>query len=231
MIRIQKSEDRGKTKTEWLDSKHSFSFGRYRDPENESFGDLIVFNDDIVAPKKGFGAHPHENAEIISIVLSGALAHKDSKGNKGTIKEGEVQRISAGSGIWHSEINASDTEEVHFLQIWLEPEEIGIEPSYQQKSLGELPKEKWNIIVSKENKDNSLSINQDARFLFGTFTSQTALKISKDKGIFLFVIDGNISLSNNSLSKGDVAKITDEESIDITPKGEAKLLAIEVNIN
>ena len=135
MIEIIRSEQRGKSKLDWLDSKHTFSFGRYNNPERMSFGKLIVFNDDIVKAGKGFGAHPHENAEIISLVLKGKLKHEDSKGNKEILNEGELQRISAGSGVWHSEFNASNTEEVHFLQIWIEPNKLNVSPSYEQKSI------------------------------------------------------------------------------------------------
>ena len=134
-MQVRLSEERGKTKLDWLDSKHGFSFGKYHNPENMQFGSLIVFNDDIVAAGKGFGAHPHDNAEVVTLVLEGALKHEDSEGNKGIIRAGEVQRMSTGKGIWHSEYNASERERVHFLQIWLEPNERDIQPSYEQRRI------------------------------------------------------------------------------------------------
>ena len=191
-----------------MDSKHTFSFGRYNNPKRTNFGDLIVFNEDVVSPGKGFGAHPHENAEIVSLVLKGKLKHEDSKGNKGIIGEGELQRISAGSGIWHSEYNASDKNSVHFLQIWLEPKELNVEPSYEQKKYSSMKKNSFNLIVG--DKKGVISINQDARFFLGEFSSGFEFNhlILDNKLGYLFVIEGKIELDNLDLENGDSVLIS-----------------------
>ena len=230
MIKILKSEERGKTKLAWLDGKHSFSFGRYVNRERQNFGKLIVFNDDIISPAKGFGAHPHENAEIVTIVLKGKVKHKDSVGNEGVISEGETQRISAGKGVWHSEFNGSDSDDLHLLQIWLLPREEDTEVSYEQKTYGDKLRENklFKIVSGKKEKD-MIYINQDADFHIGKFDEGKGEKfrIAKDKGVYFFVISGRVRLEKENLEKGDSAEIEDLKEIEFSFLEEGKVLIIE----
>jgi len=162
MLKVRKAEGRGRSNFGWLDSRHSFSFGHYYDPNHMGLGPLRVINDDRVAPGGGFPAHPHGNMEIISYVLEGALAHKDSLGTGSVIRPGDVQRMSAGTGIRHSEFNASTTEPVHFLQIWIIPEKSGLAPSYEQKSYPPVEKQgKLRLLASRDGRDGSVTIHRD----------------------------------------------------------------------
>ena len=232
-INILKSSERGTSKYDWLLSRHSFSFGNYHDPKRMNFGLLRVFNDDIVDAGKGFGMHQHDNMEIISIVLEGSLEHRDSMGNHGIIKEGEVQRISAGTGISHSEFNHSKTGKSHFLQIWVEPDEINLEPSYEQKSFSKLEKNKLNIIASGDKNKNSLYLHQDAVFLIGVFDESKIIDYrlkNPESGVYAFAIYGDAEIGKNSLQKGDSAEITSAEKIEIKTKGKSSVLIIEVPI-
>src|SRR6478736_9680119 len=159
MLAIRKGGDRGHFDHGWLDTYHTFSFGNYYDPKWMGFRDLRVINDDLVMPGNGFGTHPHRDMEIITYVLSGALEHKDSMGNGRVIRPGEVQYMAAGTGVQHSEFNPSKTEAAHFLQIWIMPEQKGLKPSYAEKSLNNAPKGRFNLAVSKNSRDGSVSIN------------------------------------------------------------------------
>ena len=228
-IKIRKSEERGRTKLDWLDSKHGFSFGRYSNPSNMNFGKLIVFNDDIISPGKGFGAHPHENAEIITLVLNGSLKHEDSQGNKGIIKAGEAQRISAGTGIWHSEYNNSKEENIRLLQIWLEPKEINAKPSYEQKSL-KIENNKINKIISNDTKLGLIYINQDAEFFLANLDKGIKINhnIKSYGNIYLFVINGSISIDKMDLLEGDSAEISDLKILTINSKEKSSVLLIEI---
>ena len=161
MIEFRKADGRGKTKFGWLDSKHSFSFGHFYDPAHMGFGPLRVINEDRVAPGAGFGRHPHDNMEIISYVLEGALEHKDSIGTGSIIKAGDLQRMTAGTGVEHSEFNHSQTDPVHFLQIWILPEARGIEPSYEQKSFAGALHDKLRLVGSRNGREGSITIHQD----------------------------------------------------------------------
>lgn len=232
MLELIKSKDRGKSKLDWLDSKHTFSFGRYNNPERMSFGKLIVFNDDIVKAGKGFGAHPHENAEIISLVLKGKLKHEDSKGNKGILNEGELQRISAGSGVWHSEFNASDKEEVHFLQIWIEPNKLNVNPSYEQKSIKNFEHNKLNLVVSGEDKKDIIKINQNASIYLGKFDEgkEIEYKIKKGRGVYLFVISGKAVVNDNYLETGDSLLVSDVSLLNIGFNSQSEIMLIEVDV-
>lgn len=225
-INIIKSEERGKASIPWLKGYHSFSFGNYYNPTRMGFGKLIVFNDDIIAAENGFPMHPHDNAEVISIILEGELEHKDSMGSKGVIKEGDVQIMSTGTGIMHSEMNNS-TKPTHILQIWLEPKEFDIEPRYDQKSF-KLEKNVLTKIVSGE-KTAPLTINQDAFFFLGDFEKNSVnydLQNSTN-GIYLFVINGNLTLEGEELGKGDSAEVTEIKSINLEIKDNSKFLIIE----
>ena len=229
------SENRGTTETDWLLSKHTYSFGRYHNLNRLNFGTLRVFNDDVVKPGKGFSTHRHENMEIITIVLSGALEHKDSAGNHGVIKPGDVQRMTAGSGIEHSEFNASKDEEVHFLQIWVYPEKRDLTPSYEQKNFSsELFHNKLIPIASRVSGENTLTVHQDATFYRGDFDAGQTLihkPRSKSHGDYLFVIEGELKVGDTVLKTGDSAQITRADHIEGQALESSKVLLIEVNIN
>ncbi len=229
-INILHSEERGTTELGWLHSKHSFNFGDYYNPKRIDFGLLRVLNDDIVEPGKGFGTHFHDNFEIVSIVLEGALEHRDSMDNHGIIKAGEIQRISAGTGISHSEFNHSSKEKVHFLQIWIVPKERNVKPSYEQKRIN-FKKNQLVKIVSGNKDKNSICIHQDVSFLLGNFDKNKTInyKLNNSKhGIFIFVINGNIKIENYDLESGDSAEITETEILKFKAIKESKILVIEV---
>lgn len=229
MISIHKSGERGTTRTNWLLSRHSLSFGNYYNPKRMNFGLLRVFNDDIIKPGTGFGMHHHDNMEVVSIVLKGALEHKDSAGNHRVIKEGEVQKMSAGTGIYHSEFNPSEKEDGHFLQIWIEPKENGIKPSYEQKRIPE-SRNKFQTIASGSRKEDGVYIHQDAEMLIGNFDKgkEISQRLKNTKGIFVFVIDGKIKLGNDILEPGDCAEIMQQDKISFRPQEQSKILIVSV---
>lgn len=229
---IHRANDRGYAGHGWLQSYHSFSFADYWNPQKIQFGMLRVLNDDTVKPGMGFGTHGHDNMEIVSIPLSGALAHKDSTGTAEVIHTNDVQIMSAGSGIRHSEFNASDKESVNFLQIWIMPKERNIQPRYDQKTF--LPENRINrllTVVSPEKSDQSLWINQDSRFLLGNFEKgqSTDYQISKpENGIYLFVINGAVSVDGQSLTKRDAIGVWETDKIVIEFLEHSEILLIEV---
>lgn len=229
------SEQRGITENEWLLSKHTYSFGGYHNLKRLNFGTLRVFNDDVVKPGKGFGTHRHDNMEIVTIVLKGALEHKDSAGNHGIIRPGEVQRMTAGRGIQHSEFNASKEEDVRFLQVWVYPEKRDLEPSYQQKRVDmESTRNQLSPVVMKNAGEKQVAIHQDATFYLGTFEAgkQFTHKLpSKSHGIYAFVIDGRVKIGDSLLKSGDSAQITDTEIVEATSINESLVLFIEVSVN
>ncbi len=229
MIDLHKSEERGKANYGWLDTKYSFSFANYHNPKKMGFGKLRVLNDDIVAPGKGFGTHGHDNMEIITLVLEGTLEHKDSMGNHGIIKTGEVQRISAGSGIKHSEFNHSKEEPVHLLQIWVEPKEEDITPSYEQKSFEKIEKNTlFPLVLGKKSKD-ALVMHQDGGFYLAKLDAKKNVEhpLPKGHGAYVFVISGEITLGKHTLSQGDAAAISGE-LVEIISKKSSQALLIEV---
>ena len=230
-ISIQRSDERGATELGWLHSRHSFSFANYYNHKKMGFGLLRVFNDDVVEPGKGFGTHQHNNMEIISIVLEGTLEHKDSMGNHDIIPAGEIQRISAGTGISHSEVNHSSNENVHFLQVWVIPKEMGIKPSYEQKSFSKIPKNKLNLVVSCNKEKNSIYIAQDAYFSIGNFENykEGMYKLNNPKnGVYAFVIKGSINLEDKKLESGDAAEITETGVVKFKADEESNILIIEI---
>lgn len=216
MYKVRKSEERGSTKLYWLDSKHTFSFANYIDVEHMGFGPLRVINDDTVAPSEGFGLHPHDNMEIISIVLSGELEHRDSIGNTSIMKVGDIQKMSAGTGVFHSEFNASDREPVHFLQIWIMPNVQNISPSYGQKHF---PKEtmlnKLCLICSLEGEDNAFKIYQDARVYESVIEKDKSLTYSlkPDRRIWIQIASGSVLIRDMKLVAGDGLAVKDEDGI------------------
>ena len=229
---IHKAATRGHANHGWLDSHHTFSFANYYDPERIHFGALRVLNDDIVAGGEGFGKHPHENMEIISIPLAGDLEHKDSMGNTTVIREGDVQVMSAGKGIHHSEYNKHADREVRFLQIWIFPNKKDVTPRYDQVSLRDL--EKPNAlyqILSPDKDDAGMWIHQNAWFYMGQFDSQTSLthKLQQSNhGVYLFMIEGEAEINNQKLQRRDGMGIWETEDIDITAGKDSKLLLMEV---
>ena len=206
MISIRKSQERGPTNFGWLDSKHTFSFGHYYDPQHMGFGNLRVINDDRVAGGGGFDAHPHNDMEIISYVIKGALEHKDSMGTGSVIKPGDVQHMSAGTGVVHSEFNHSKTEQVHFLQIWILPKERHIDPVYNQKHFSEEDKlNKLVKIISSDGTDNSISINQDVNIYASILNSNSSISYNtkSDHDYWLHIVQGQIKLDDLPLAEGD----------------------------
>ena len=233
-IMIHKSESRGHANHGWLDTFHTFSFGMYHEPSRIHFGMLRVLNDDFVIGGAGFGKHNHDNMEIISIPLQGSLAHSDSTGNEGVISTGDVQIMSAGSGIQHAEYNASETELVNFLQLWIIPKEKNIQPRYDQLSFTkEQLRNQLRPIVSATEKEGTLWINQDAELYLGEFDA--SIEISHDiksanHGIYIFVIEGSLTIGDITLNKRDGIGIYDTDSVLATVHKQSKLLLIEVPI-
>jgi len=229
---IHKADTRGHANHGWLDTNHSFSFAGYHNPERMQFGMLRVLNDDWVEGGKGFGTHPHDNMEIVSIPLAGALEHQDTTGNTEVIKTSDVQIMSAGSGLMHSEYNHSETEKVNFLQIWVFPKERNIDPRYEQKTFK--PKDRVNkiqTVVSPDKNGEAIWINQDAYFSLATLKAgnEQEYKVNQTgHGVYAFVIDGEAEVAGEKLSKRDGLGITDADNINITAKGDVELLLIEV---
>jgi redox-sensitive bicupin YhaK (pirin superfamily) len=224
--------ERGHVSLGWLESFHSFSFGEYHDPKKIHFGALRVVNDDSIAGGRGFGAHPHDNMEIITIPLEGRLSHKDSTGNEGIIRKGDVQIMSAGSGIRHSEYNASSTEYARLLQIWIFPKLKNIQPIYGQKTFDlKDRKNKWQVVVSPETAEEGLNINQDARFSLVDLDAGKSIQYRmkwKNSGLYLFVIEGSVKSSDQILSKRDALGITETDFVNIEAVNDSQLLAIEI---
>ena len=217
MITIRKSEQRGHANHGWLDSYHTFSFAAYYDPQHMGFGALRVINEDRVSPGKGFGSHGHEDMEILTYVLSGALAHKDSMGNIETLQANDLQRISAGTGIVHSEFNGSRTEPVHFLQIWLEPAVNGLKPGYQQLSLTEEQKLGKLVLVASPEGGGPLKIHQDARVLIGQVEAgqELAHELRAGRQAWVQVIRGAAAVNGQALATGDAAAVTGEKAVTV----------------
>lgn len=232
---IHKAGTRGHANHGWLNSYHTFSFAGYHDPSRVNFGALRVLNDDIVQGGRGFGQHPHDNMEIISIPLKGALEHGDNTGGHGIIKSGEVQIMSAGSGIAHSEKNASATEAVNFLQIWVFPKERNIQPRYDQKLFSADERiNKFQTVVSPEKNGKSLWINQDAWFSLGKLKAgfSTEYKLNnKTSGVYAFVLEGDVTISDQKLNKRDGLGVWDTDKLSIAADSEAEVLLIEVPMN
>ena len=216
MITIRPAHDRGIADFGWLDSRHSFSFGNYYDPKHMGFADLRMINEDKVIPGQGFGTHAHRDMEIISYVLEGALEHKDSIGTGSVIRPGDVQRMSAGTGIQHSEFNASTTEPVHFLQIWILPDQKGIKPSYEQKTFTEVEKRSTlQLVGSRDGRDGSITIHQDVNFYTTALQAGETVSypLSEGRVAWVQVARGTVQLNDRTLVAGDGAAIAQEAQI------------------
>lgn len=212
---LRPAAERGHTQTKWLDSYHTFSFGNYYDPQFMGFSDLRVINDDIVEPAQGFDMHPHNNMEIISVVLSGELEHKDSLGNGSVIHAGEIQKMTAGSGILHSEFNPSAEEQVHFLQIWIMPDLRDLHPDYLQKKFPEEElKNRLHLIVSPDGAGNSIQIHQNAEIYQCLLDAGQTVKykISADRAVWLQIAAGSVTLNDTPLVAGDGYALWDEDT-------------------
>ncbi|MDM9632541.1 pirin family protein [Robiginitalea aurantiaca] len=229
---LQRSGDRGHANHGWLESYHSFSFANYYNPERMQFGTLRVLNDDRVAPGMGFGTHPHRNMEIISIPLQGDLEHKDSMGNTTVIREGDVQVMSAGTGVSHSEYNKNKDREVAFLQIWIVPNKVNVTPRYDQVSLNpEDLKKTWHTILGPEGKHKGLWVYQDTWFHMGDFqgTTSTTYKIREPgNGVYVFLLEGRLRMADETLNRRDALGIWDAETLEFAFEEDSRVLLIEV---
>lgn len=231
MIRVRKAEERGVANFGWLDSRHSFSFGHYHDPQHMGFGPLRVINEDKVAPGAGFDTHAHADMEIISYVLEGGLEHKDSLGTGAVIRPGEVQRMSAGTGIRHSEFNASKTAPVHFLQIWILPEKRGIAPSYEQKAFAaEERAGGWRLVGARDGREGAVTIHQDVD-LFATLlrTGQSAVfEPRQGRKLWLQVARGEGQLNDVTAKAGDGVAIEEEAALTLHADGNVEALLFDM---
>ena len=232
MITLRKAQDRGHAEHGWLDTWHTFSFAQYHDPAHMGFSDLRVINDDRVQPGQGFGTHGHRDMEIITYVLDGALEHKDSMGNGSVIRPGNVQRMSAGRGVRHSEFNGSQTEPVHLLQIWIEPNVTGIEPGYEEKHFTQDEKRgQLRLIASPDGAAGSVTIHQNARvyaaLLDGADTVTHALAVGRKA--YVHVARGSVTVIGHALTGGDGARISGESSIDFSKGSQAEILLFDLS--
>jgi redox-sensitive bicupin YhaK (pirin superfamily) len=230
MMQVRKAAERGRADFGWLDSRHTFSFGQYHDPNFMGFGPLRVINDDRVAPGGGFGMHGHRDMEIVSYVLDGALAHKDSLGTGSTIRPGDVQRMSAGAGIRHSEFNASDKEPVRFLQIWLLPDSNGTPPSYEEKNFADRAGV-LRLVASRDGRDGSVTINSDVDLYASVLAKGSEAKHAFAKGRlgWVQVARGSVEVNGVTLEEGDGLAIADENAIILSARnGETELLVFDM---
>jgi quercetin 2,3-dioxygenase len=230
MMTVRKSVERGHVNLGWLDSRHSFSFGSYHDPAHMGFSDVRVINQDIVAVGQGFGTHGHANMEIISYVLRGAVEHKDSLGTTATIRPGEVQRMTAGTGIRHSEYNPSATEETEFLQIWILPDVEGLAPGYEQKDFGQVNVAgPLQLVASKDGRDGSVLVHQDIDLFRGLMKSGETLPYTpRQSKLWLQVIGGSLTAHAQRLEAGDGLALSDATNMEITAHADAEFLLFDL---
>lgn len=230
-INVRRSEARGRAQLGWLDSRHTFSFGSYHDPSFMGFGPLRVINEDRVQPGRGFGAHSHREMEIISYVLDGALAHEDSLGTGSVVRPGDVQRMSAGTGVSHSEFNGSQTDTVHFLQIWIVPDTVGLAPSYEQKSFPtEDRRGRWCLVASADGVNGSLTVHQDVRMYAALLSAGESLhhNLEPARRAWLQVAGGEVVLDGILLHAGDGAAVTDAAALELMGRRDAELLLFDL---
>jgi len=232
MITLRRSEARGHFDHGWLNTRHTFSFGSYRDPEHMQFRSLRVMNEDFVEPGQGFGTHPHRDMEIVTYVLEGALEHKDSMGNGEVLRPGEFQRMTAGTGITHSEFNPSPSEPVHLYQIWLLPERKGLTPSYEQKRFDEAGRQnQFQLVASPDAAEGSLRIHQDARIFLATLEPgrQVSRRLDAGRHAWLQVLRGSITLNGQPLQAGDGGGASDERELVIASTDGAEIMLFDLN--
>lgn len=231
MLTKRYRDERGPTDAGWLKSMHTFSFGQYEDPDHMGYGPLRVINEDEVIPGAGFGTHPHRNMEIITYVLKGKLFHQDSIGNGSIIKPGDIQIMSAGSGVAHSEYNASDEEKVHFLQIWIMPSISNVVPNYQQKSFdSDEMRNQFRVVISPDGEDGSLLIHQDARMLAGKFEDghKAVFETKRSRRYWLQMAQGIADVNGEKMSAGDGLAVEDESKITVTAKTDTEILLFDL---
>ncbi|MDH3622103.1 MAG: pirin family protein [Gammaproteobacteria bacterium] len=227
MFDIIRSTDRGSADHGWLQAKHTFSFAEYHNPERVHFGKLRVINEDRIAPSQGFGTHPHRDMEIVTYIINGAIEHKDSMGNGTVIKAGEVQRMTAGTGVMHSEFNHSDSEELHLLQIWIFPEQKDLEPGYEQTLFSREEKlNRLRLIGSRDGRDGSITIHQDVDLYASVLESGRSLSLEGTSGrrVFVQLVSGDIVVNGEQLNPGDGLQIRDEDEVGIRAITDAEFL-------
>ncbi len=231
MITLRPSHERGHAHHGWLDTYHTFSFADYFDPRHMGFSVLRVLNDDTVAPGMGFGTHPHADMEIVSVVLDGELQHRDSMGNTSVIRPGDVQRMSAGTGVRHSEFNPSPDHPVHFFQIWILPDRKGLPPSYEQKTFPEASKRgKLRLVASPDGRDGSVTIHQDARLSIALLQAGESLSqpLTPGRKAYLHVARGNVLLNGQPMAAGDGAQLVDEEQLRLETPDSGEVLLFDL---
>jgi redox-sensitive bicupin YhaK (pirin superfamily) len=231
MMTIRRAAERGHSSTGWLDSRHTFSFADYYDAAHMGFGALRVINDDWVNASAGFGPHPHRDMEILSYVLSGALGHKDNMGNGSTIRPGDVQRMSAGTGVVHSEWNHSQSERVHFLQIWIVPEKRGIEPSYEQRSFEpHVLRDRLALVASRDGREGSVTIHQDAALYVAKLSAEKSVEheLKPGRRAWIHVASGAVTLNAVTLNAGDGAAVTDELRLSLRAQKDTEVLVFDL---
>ena len=231
MITIRKAAERGHADHGWLKAAHTFSFAGYHDPAHMSFRSLRVMNEDRVAPGRGFGTHPHRDMEIVTYVLSGALEHKDSMGNGEVLRPGEFQRITAGTGITHSEFNPSQEEETHLYQIWLLPAEDGLTPGYEQKTFDQSQRHnRLQLVASPTGEQGSLTIHQDARIFLADPQAGTTLTvdIATDRHLWIQVLEGQMEADGHSVATGDGVAVSQEQAVSLTATADSRLLIFDL---
>jgi quercetin 2,3-dioxygenase len=231
MITVRPGDERGHANHGWLDTHFTFSFADYYDPEHMGFRSLRVINEDIVEPAQGFGTHPHRDMEIITYVLEGALEHKDSLGTTGVIRPGEVQRITAGAGVQHSEFNHSETDSVHLLQIWILPEKKGLKPEYEQKKFDrEALKGQLRLIAARDGRDGAVKVHQDVSLYAGALPTggKVVHSLKPGRHAWLQVARGAVTLNGQSLRAGDGAAVSDEEHLEIAATKDAEVLLFDL---
>ena len=232
MLTIRRSDDRGKSNWGWLDSRHTFSFGEYVDPAHMGFRSLRVINEDRVTPGQGFGTHPHRDMEILSYVIKGSMEHKDSMGTGSVIVPGELQRMTAGTGITHSEFNPSATDSLHFLQIWILPAKKGLEPGYEQRVFP-MDKQRGQFVLvgSQDGRDGSLTIHQDVSLYAGRFDEGQAVsyEFEPKRSGWVQVVRGSVLASGEELAAGDGGGLTGAESLELRVTSDAEVLLFDLN--
>ena len=231
MLDVIQSESRGSADHGWLRAKHTFSFAEYQNPERVQFGKVRVINEDRIAPGKGFATHPHRDMEIVTYVIDGAIAHKDSMGNGTVITAGEIQRMTAGTGVQHSEFNHSQDDELHLLQIWIYPEKNGLEPGYEQTRYSR--EEKLNhlrLVGSRDGRDGSITIHQDVDLYASVLEAgnELSLDLRPSRKVFVQVVDGDIAVNGQRLSAGDGAQMEDEPVLQVSALTEAEFLVFDM---
>ena len=231
MMTLRKANDRGHANHGWLDTYHTFSFADYYDPQWMGFRSLRVINDDLVLPGQGFGAHPHRDMEIITYVLRGALQHKDSMGNGSIIRPGNIQYMSAGSGVQHSEFNPSKDEAVRLLQIWIIPDERGAKPRYGEKSFSDKPTGRLHLMTSKTGRDGSMAIRQDADLWLAKLEAGQSVghALAKGRNAWVHVAEGEVTVNGQKLVTGDAAALSDEAKVQLSANKPSQVLLFDLN--